>query len=247
MKTKKIGLSILMTITLLIATSGIAQEKKDYVLVELTYMMPKIGMENALVKAVTEHNKKFHSTAPYQAQLDRIVTGPDTGWYVWVMAPTMFKSLDNRPSKGAHDEHWDKVVAPNIKKYGRTEYWRYNDKLSFNPDKNRPKLENIWITELEDNTYYRFKALMKKIKKAFEKKGDDNFLIYENQFNANDGREIAFVWGLKNWAEFDDDDGGIKKDYEEIHGKGSWEDALKEWRSIVKGLRSELWEIAIDK
>jgi len=247
MRTNKFSLTILLIAAILLTTTGIAQEKKSYTMVELTYMLPKIGMEKAFVKAVKEHNQKFHTQDPYNAQLDRIATGNEAGWYVWIMGSTTFSQLDGRPTKGAHEDHWDKTVSPTVKKYGRTEYWRFNDKLSFNPDKSNAKLENIWITDLEDDTYYRFKDLMGKIKKAFEKKGEDNFLIYQNQFTVGDGRDIAFVWGLKNWAEMDDDDPGIKKDYESIYGKGSWESAMKEWRAITKSFKSEMWEIAVDK
>ena len=247
MKTSKFWLSMIIIGALLITTTGISQEKKSYVMVELSYMLPKIGMEKAFIKAVKEHNEKFHAQDPYAAHLDRIATGSDSGWFVCIMGPTMFSQLDARPSKGTHEDHWDKTVSPTVAKYGRTEYWRYNEKLSFKPNSDLPKLENIWFVDIEDGSSYRFKDLIGKIKKAFEKRADDNLLVYENQFDANDGRSIAFVWTLNSWAELDEDDGGIKKDYEEINGEGSWKNAMDEWRAIVKSIKSEVWEIDIAK
>jgi hypothetical protein len=232
---------------LLITNTGISQEKKSYQMVEITYMMPKVGMEKAFVKAVKEHNQKFHNQDPYSASLDRIATGKYSGWFVWVMGPTTFSQLDNRPSKGAHEDHWNKTISPLVKKYGRTEYWRNNKKLSFKANDNRPPLENIWFVEVKRGEYYRFKDLISKFTEAFKKKGDDNFFMYNNQFNQDDGRDVAFVWTLNSWADMDDDDGGVKKYYEELNGEGSWENAMKEWQAVTESIKSEVWEISVDK
>jgi len=246
MRTNKLWLSIMLIGVLLITNTGISQEKKSYQMVELTYMMPKIGMEKAFVKAVKEHNQKFHSQDPYKASLDRIATGHYTGWYVWVMGPTMFNQLDARPSKGAHNDDWDKNVSPTVKKYGMVEYWKQNTKLSFKANDNAPAIENIWFIKVKDGSYYRFKDIIKKFKDAFEKKGD-NFFIYDNQFRQDDGRDVAIVWTMNSWADMDDDDGGIKKYYEEVNGEGSWINAIKEWEAVTKSIKSEIWEIGVDK
>ena len=246
MRTNKLGLSILLIAVLLMIKTAISQEKKSYQMVELTYMMPKLGMENDFVKAIKEHNKKFHSQKPYTASLDRIATGHYAGWFVWVMGSTTFSELNARPSKGAHNEDWDKNVSPTVKKYGMVEYWRKNDKLSFKADDTPPALENIWFIKIKDGNYYRFKDVIKKFKDAFEKKGD-NFFIYNNQFSQDDGRDVAIVWTMKSWADMDADDGGIKKYYEEVNGEGIWVNALKEWEAVTESIKSEVWEINVAK
>ena len=86
-----------------------------------------------------------------------------------------------------------------------------------------------------------------KVKAAFEKKGSGDYHIYNNRFNAGDGRDMAIVWEHSNWASFDADDGGIKKEFEEINGEGSWEKALEGWRAAVKRVNSQVWEIGVDK
>jgi hypothetical protein len=231
---------------LLVTTSGISQEKKSYQMVEITYMMPKIGMEKAFVKAVKEHNQKFHNQAPYTASLDRIATGRYTGWFVWVMGSTTFSQLDTRPNKGAHNDNWDKTISPLVKKYGMTEYWKMNAKLSFKANDKAPAIENIWFLKVKNGNYYRFKDVIKKFKDAFKKKGD-NFFIYDNQFSQDDGRDVAIVWTLNSWADMDDEDGGIKKYYEEVNGEGSWTSAIKEWEAVTESIKSEVWEIGVDK
>ena len=232
---------------LLVTSFGIAQEKekKSYSMVDLEYMMPKIGMEKAFVKAINEHNHLYHKEGPYEANLDKIITGEESGWYVWYMGPNMYSDLDNSPGEGAHADHWTKNVAPTIAKYGRSEYWKYNDKLSYSSDNEPNKYETIWMIDITRGDYYRFKALMTKIKEAFEKKGDGNVHVYDNEFNENNGRDIAIVWPFKNWAELDEDDGGIKKTYEEMNGDGSWDNAMDEWEDITEAIKSQVWETGI--
>lgn len=230
---------------LLVATYGFSQEKETYAMVNIQYIMPKIGMEKAFVKAVTDHNNLYHKDGPYKASLDYILTGAETGWYVWLMGPNTFSDLDGSPGEGAHADHWTKTVAPTIQKYGRSEYWKYNEKLSYNNQKSAPKFENIWLIDLKRGDYYRFKALMIKIKEAHEKKGEDSVLIYDNQFYGNDGRDIAIVWPFNKWADLDIDTGGIKTVYEEINGEGSWQDAMDEWTEITESINSHVWEIGI--
>lgn len=245
MKTNKFLMISVLIVTLLITSISIAQEKETYQMVNLQYIMPKVGMEKAFVKAVTDHNNLYHKDGVYQASLDNILTGGETGWYVWLMGPNTFSDLDGSPGEGAHMDHWTKTVAPTIQKYGRSEFWKYNEKFSYNAEKETPKYENIWILDLKRGDYYRFKALMLKIKVAHEKKADDSILIYENQFNANDGREIAIVWPFNKWAELDIDNGGIKKVYEELNGEGSWQDAMEEWTEITESINSQVWEISV--
>ena len=128
MKTKATLLSLLfLSVALLSSSTTFAQdEKESYSMVEITFMLPKIGMEKNFENSVKEHNAKYHKDGPFRASLDYILTGKEAGWYVWIMGPCTFSNLDNRPEDDAHRAHWDKNVSPTVAKYGRTEYWRYN-------------------------------------------------------------------------------------------------------------------------
>jgi len=247
MKIKNIFMTSMLVGALLLTSIGIAQEKekKTYGMVNLEYMMPKIGMEKAFVKAITEHNNLYHKEGPYKANLDNIITGEESGWYVWYMGPNMYSDLDNSPGEGAHTDHWTKNVAPTVAKYGRSEYWRYNDKLSYSSNNEPNKYETIWFLDINRGDYYRFKAFMTKVKEAMEKKGDGNVAVYNNEFSESNGRDVAIVWPFKNWAELDEDDEGIKKTYEEINGEGSWENAMDEWQEFVASRTSQVWETGI--
>jgi hypothetical protein len=229
-------------------TVNAQEEKESYGMAEITYMLPKIGMEKAFEGAVKAHNEKYHKEGVFKASLDLILTGEETGWYVWIMGPCTFSDLDNRPTDAAHTKDWDKNVSPNVLKYGRNEFWRYNTKLSYRGDaSDSPKFENIWFVDIKKGQDYKFNEFTKKVKKAYEKKGEGNFNVYNNQFKEGNGRDVAIVWAFNKWAEMDEDDGGIKKSFEEIYGDGSWENALKDWGDSTESINSQVWRIGVNK
>ncbi len=245
MKTKSLFFAILLITVILTTSISIGQEKASYGMAEITYMLPKIGMEKVFEDAVKIHNEKYHKEGPFKASLDYILTGKEAGWYVWIMGPCTFSDLDNRPNNDAHRSHWDKTISPKVMKYGRTEYWKYNDKLSFSSDGDSPKYETIWFVDIKRGEYYKFKEFITKVKKAHEKKGE-YYSIYNNEFNEDNGRDVAIVWPFNNWASFDVEDGGIKKYYEEIYGVGSWGNALKDWANFTVSMRSQVWRIGVN-
>jgi len=248
MKTKlNLVFALLLSAVLSITTLNAQEAKTDYGMAEVTYMMPKTGMEKAFEDAVKAHNEKYHKEGPYKANLDYILTGKETGWYVWVMGPCTFTDLDSRPNDDAHRMDWDKNVSPKVYKYGRNEYWRYNDKLSYRGDaSDNAKLENLWFLDIADGKGDEFRGFMEKVKKAYEKKGKGHFMLYFNQFSEDNGRDAAIVWTMDKWGEMDMDDGGIKDSYEEIYGEGSWEKALDVWRSAVTSVKSQMWKIGVN-
>jgi hypothetical protein len=219
------------------------EEDKSYTMYETIYLMPKAGESDAFEKAVKEHNEKYHSQAPYTAFMRSIVTGPKTGWYVWVMGPTMFSHLDNRPA-GEHDDDWAKNVTPHVAKGNLIEYWRQAESLSYTPTEDDQKPSKhivVWSIDLEKGQGYRFRAIMEKIKAAYEKKGDDGYAVYFNQFGT-EGRDAAIVWGFEKWAEMDEDD-SIKPYFEEVHGEGSWDNMLDEWEDVIKTMSQEVRQL----
>lgn len=245
MKAKNYFIVALLCVGLLLTSTVQAQEEKKYQMVEVTFMLPKVGMEKAFEKGVKSHNEAYHKDGNFKAHVDYIMTGKKTGWYAWIMGPCTFTDLDSRPKDDAHDKDWDQKVAQTIAKYGSTEYWKHNPKLSYSSGDMTPTLEEIWFVGLKRGDYYRFKELMNKIKAAFEKKGEGTMQIYDNQFNESNGRDIAIVWGMKNWAELDNEDASIKKEFEEVHGEGTWQNAMDEWTEITESIVSQLWKTGI--
>ncbi|GAB1309014.1 hypothetical protein KH5_16970 [Urechidicola sp. KH5] len=238
----KILVSILLISTMLLSTTSIAQESHtDYAMVVLVHIDVKIGMEKAFEKAVIEHNSKYHNEAPNKGWLNQLMSGENAGTYAWVMGPCTFTDLSNMNPPEAHEKHWDEKVVPMIKKYGSQEYWRFNKELSYMSDLEAENgFSEIWFVDLERGDYYRFKSLMSMIVEAFEKQGDGSVRVYDNQFNSNNGRDVALVFDMKNLAQIDENN-SIKGTYEEIHGDGSWDTMLDEWTEITLSIDSQLW------
>jgi hypothetical protein len=98
----------------------------------------------------------------------------------------------------------------------------------------------IWWVDVNRGEYYRFKNFMEKIK-AVNEKNNRAISVYDNEFNQNDGRDIAMVWPLENWAAMDKDDWKIRDAYEAEYGEGSWELAIEEWKDAMGGMKQEIW------
>jgi len=162
MRTKTIFLTMLLLFVMLTSSTAIAQEEKEsYEMAEITYMLPKIGMEKAFEDAVKAHNVKYHKEGVFKASLDNIITGKETGWYVWIMGPCTFSDLDNCPNDDAHTNDWDKNVSQKVAEYGRNEFWHYNKKLSYHGDtSDSPKYENIWFVDVKRGQNYKFKKFI---------------------------------------------------------------------------------------
>jgi len=232
----------LLMIALVIPFLGYSQEeeKKDYYAVEAVYLLPKTGMEPKLVKAIKEHNKEFHSKSPYGAGLYSIRVGEEAGWMVWTMGGFTYSDLDDAPGEGKHMEHWRAAVEPNIAEYGRVEHWRYADKLSHRTESGEKPLEIAWMMDIEPFQYYKFKNFMEKIQQVYEKQGED-MEVWNNMYSGSNGRDVAIFWPVENWAALDEDNWQMSEVYEEVHGEGSWMNALSDWKEFVKGMDQEVW------
>lgn len=219
-----------------------AQEGADekYTMVELSYMKAKIGSEAKFEDAVKAHNEKYHKDGTYASSLYAITTGNETGWYVWTMNST-FTELDGRPTDDDHGKDWDKNVSPYVEEYGRVEYWKRSDKLS-NTKESEDNMIIIWWVDVNRGDFRKIKGFLKNIAELY-KKNDDEMNAYNNQFSQDDGRDLALVWPLDNWADMDKDDWKLKEQYEEEHGESAWEDAIEDWEGATNSISQEVWKV----
>jgi hypothetical protein len=231
-----------MCLSAFLLSSSIAysQDNAKNVMVETIYIMPVKGKEKEFEAAVKLHNDTFHSTAPHQAGMNLILTGPETGWYVWYMGPTTFTDLDSRPT-GAHDGDWAAKIDPLIKKYGSTEYWKYEAKSSLTPDGAvDSKYSTMWVIDVERGSWDKMKGLIAKVNAVNAKKAGETMRVYSSGFNAGDGRDVVIIWDFNKWAELDEDNDFVER-YNAMNGENSFEAFLKDWRSVVKGNKEAVW------
>jgi len=238
MKTLKI-LLIWMICIPLVMTAQEEEEDSKYAMVEITYMKPAKGMAKKMEDAIKKHNEKYHSEGAYSSSVWHIMSGNEAGWYVWGMGPLTYTDMDNAPGPGEHMEDWNKNVDPYVSEYGRTEYWRLNDKMSVS-DGDSEDWETIWFMDIEWGKYYRFMDFLEKIHEIQAEK-DEEMHVYMNQFSQSDGRDVAFVWPFDSWADLDNEEYNMMEAYNEKHGPMAWANAMKDWEDFNNRMQQEVW------
>lgn len=219
-----------------------AQDDADdaYVMIELTFMTCKKGMDAEFQKAVHAHNKKFHPEGPYQAGLWVIETGADAGAYIWTMGPVTYTQLDDAPGKGDHAEDWKKNVGIYVESYGGVEYWSMNTKLSVWDDE-PDKMFMSMVVGIEEGKYHDFKAFIEKTSAIHKKHSDKEWKVWSNNFWGADNRHFALNFYMDSWADFDNEEYKMTDEYDAEYGEGAWERALDDWREITIPVSRTVW------
>jgi hypothetical protein len=135
---------------------------------------------------------------------------------------------------------------PNVHKIRETGYWKRADKISYTAEDSVFSKLLITVYDLDDFQSYRFKEIVGKVAEVYrDKKYEHTFHCYFPAFDMPNNRDAAIVWGFNKYAVFDEDF-KFKNDYEEIHGEGSWQMVMDEYKSIVKKSVDEIWEYVPD-
>lgn len=193
------------------------------------------------------HNKKFHSDEVYGARVYNINNGPRIGKYMWVMGPLPWSAFDSRPAKEGHDEDWNTNVLAYASSDGDQTYWKFEaDVSSFSKDFT---IKNL-LVDIYDVKRGKMKDalnLVAKMKKVYaEKLPNEIYGIYTNQFpSTKEGRDLAVVsfYDKSAWL---GNDVEISKKYDEVYGKGSFDQFLKDWYAVTDGGETELWNYRSD-
>jgi hypothetical protein len=216
----------------------------DYKMWEVTYLKPTTDNMELLFENLAAHNKKFHASGPRKVTVWSNLTGSHISDLAWVMGPFTFTDLDTpHPDEKAHDDDWNKNIEPYVE-VTASEYWKLDEKISYIPENYEFGGKVIWsVFDLVPFEGYRFKELCKKITEVYSKKNyNKTFQVYWNQFESIDGRDAVIETNFSKWSFLDEDDEFVK-DYEEIHGEGTYRLAIEEYRDVVKSVEDELSEI----
>ena len=234
-------LSTLIIASMCFVFFGFSQEN-DYKMYEMMYIKPKTDKLKELGEAMAKHNKTYHNENPYKANIWMAQSGPHTGEWVWVMGSLTYTDLDSRPDTKEHLEDWRDNVMPYIEDISEGEYWKLDDKISYDPEDSFSGKE-IWsLYDIKPFEGYRFTALLEKVVEVYKEKNYPNYMqVYRTQFSSATGRDVAIAFGFKNWAFFDEDD-NFWKDYEEVHGEGSKWKFFEEYREVVNSTYDEVSE-----
>ena len=240
-------LSILITCLVASPTTLAQQEDEKDPMWETIILTPDLTKLKILGENLRKHNQKYHKTAPYQATVYNIVSGPDTGKLVWLMGPVTFPQLDSRPAQGGHDEDWRDNVMPYIKKVEQGEYWEGDSKLSNtsmltpNPADYPILFTRYWKVDI--NHQHQIQGRLELISKTIkEMPGVNPWGIYYNLFRQGDlGRHIATVGFYKNWTDFDRD-WEFKKTFMNSHDDNDWYSFVRDTDLLLEDSWDEIWE-----
>jgi len=237
MKVNKILTGMLLLVFLFSNNYSIAQEKKEKYTMYTTIQIKVVkGKEKEFEKAVLAHNEKFHKEGTHQAFLRVILTGPKAGSYTWLTGPKTFSDFDSAPGEGAHDDDWSNNVDQYVKHYGTIEHWKRNEELSFTaPDTEGQKMRQVWFIDVKNGKNKQFEKVLATAIKVTKKAGTDSVFTFNTQFSAGDGRDVAMVFSMESWASFDEED-NFYKDYEAMHGEGSFQRFIEDWTDATNGM-----------
>ena len=228
---------------LILTVFSFAQEDESYTMFENTRMVVKTDKYKEFGKTMANHNKLYHADGPYHANVWSVSVGENAGQIVWSMGPCTFTEHDGRPSGKDHMEDWLFNVMPNINYIDESNLWKLDNDHSYNPEDKISSKLSIRVYDIEDWQEYRFKEIIKKVVKVYnEKEYEWTLGTYWSQFEVNADEDVALVFGFDKWAWFDKDP-QFEKDFEEIHGEGSWQKFLEELRGTIKGAKDEVWEL----
>ena len=226
----------ILFILLLLPALAFCQSAPQPALYEVVNLKIKKGQEKAFEAAVKKHNAEFHAAGSlHKANVHFIINGPDGGKYSWVMGPTNFTAMDNRPGEGAHDDDWAKV-ADFIESADVPDYWSEDAELSFMGTNTSNGKSMVWVYDLEEGKGRKWMGLMLKIKEVYKTKyPKESFYVYWNEFvNTKEGNDAAIVFPFKKWAWLDDNS-KFYENYEAVHGEETWGLFLSELRDCVNG------------
>lgn len=223
-----------------------AQDDPPELVFEIVMLAPQAGMMSDMEAVMATHNKTYHADGTYGARVYSIESGADIGKILWVMGPTQWGALDNRPGKGAHDDDWAKVMktmAPGA----HASYWTFDRKNSHFPADVDINHLYVMYVDVARGKWKDVNYLLGKVKEAYaEKMPDDPYGIYWNQTNStSEGRDLAVIWFFESWSWMGEDSGFSDK-YNEMNGEGAWERWLDDWMAATNGTEIVLWSLQND-
>lgn len=216
---------------------------QDYVMYETQYLKVRPGHTQQFNAAMKAHNDRFHASGPYQATVWYVSAGPHSGQMFWAMGPCTFTDLDNRPSSAEHQSDWADNVLANAEQ-GEIEYWRMDAEISHNPDNaNPPPLLRVRNFDIYEGQEHRFEEQQRKIKEMLVAKNrTTSRSLFRTVLASGTGRDYAVSTSFENWAGLDSA-GTFVKDYEDVHGTGSFARFVHDRAEIVKHDQDEFHEL----
>ena len=214
----------------------------DYEMYESFYIKPTLSKIEAFENGMAAHNKKFHAKDPYKASVWYAVTGKHGGQYAWVMGPTTFTHMDDRPNDDAHNKDWRQNVLAYAEDISTTEYFRRVEELSYRPE-NAPFGKERWrIFTIKQGHGARFRELQTKIMEVYKVNKLPGYReVYVGVERGSSGRDFYTGHGFDKWSSLDNNI-EFRKKYEALYGDNSWLAFIREIEDVIVEVEVELSE-----
>lgn len=212
------------------------QDAPEANLYEVVNIHVKKGQEKAFEAAVKAHNEKHHASgSKHAARLFYNINGPNGGTYAWILGPTNWTGMDTRPSDDKHNDDWNKVVDM-VDHFESPHYWSFSEKLSNIVENESPAKRLIWTYDIKRGQRARWAELVGKVKQTYaEKRPNEHFWVVWNEFaDTNAGNDAVIIFAFDKWSWLDRES-NFSKDYEEVHGEGSWFTFMNQFRETIDG------------
>ncbi|EAR01686.1 hypothetical protein [Maribacter sp. HTCC2170] len=239
---KKILFTLLLA-PLLIA----AQSSTESLIIENVMFSPLPGKTAEFEAGIADHNKKFHADGPYGVRIYNIMNGKNAGKYMNIMGPLPWSAIDGRPHSDAHNEDMSKNVNPYLSAEVEVNYMKMHPELSnFSREFeiNKVSVFMIDIKRFKDMDFYD-KVIKKVVKVYKEKKPDQLYGVYSNELQNMDGKDFGWVEFFDSSAWLGKED-SFPKDFEAVHGEGSFVQFLADLEATTNGEDSEVWVLRKD-
>ena len=232
---------LISVLTSLVLCTGfcLGQGASTY-LFETIYLTPKQDHIKQLEANIAAHNKKFHAEGAHASVVATVVTGSNSGDYVWAMGPCTYADLDSRPSGSDHQDDWSTMVLPYVEKMSQAEYWERDENVYYTPTDYAGDKLRIRFHRSGPGTNDQIRDLFAQLVAVYKaKQYDRSFTLYWNPFPTAKGRTFATVNGFEKWAMFDKES-TTAKDFNELHGADSFAKWLDELNSVIEWTDNEI-------
>lgn len=237
--------NILLVLALAVCMISYAQEEAPTVVFDQIMVTPHPEKVADFHKAVAEHNKQFHSEAPRQVAVYQIMTGPNTGKYIWNLGPCTWAELDARPMDDAHNNHWSANVTPTLTTEANGTFWEYHPQYSSMSADFTLNMLHITFYDVKRGmgNFDKLKPIMERFTKMYrELYPEDMYGIYTNVMGStSEGRDLAIVSFLDNYADMAIEHPDVPEKYNGMFGDGSYEKDMKTWMENTMGAATEMW------
>jgi len=143
-----------------------------------------------------------------------------------------FTQMEGRPAGKEHDADWAKVME-HVESTGESVYWRASKDIHYAPAGSEAFSALRWrYSTVKPDQQDRFKDLLEMVEKVFEtKKLGAGFMAYW-KYGASQGPHVCTELSMPGMKYFDRED-TWKKDFEEVHGEGSYDRYIEDLNICV--------------